>query len=390
MQKSYLFISNGNKPTREESESIIPVKLNNFSRWPVEAALARGYKAYMGINRKYADLLNSADGYDITFYNSCTYRSIFAFIDNWHAYKNLCALLKTHPEIEFIHCNTPIGGLMGRICGKLYGVNKVIYTVHGFHFYKGAPLFNRTVLKWVEQFLAHWTDAILTMNKEDFESAKKMKLRNGGKIYKVPGVGVDTKSFEGVCVDRNAVRKSLGLPEDALLAIAMGDIVPRKNYKTAIEAVARANRPNLHYIICGRGSQIEELQQYSEKIGVADQIHFLGFRKDIKELALASDMFLFASLQEGLPRSTMEAMCAGLPCVISKIRGHVDLIEQEQGGLLVEVSDVDGFASAIQRVVDDVEFRKSMGAIAKEKVKAFDIEIVKATIDEIYTDILGC
>ena len=388
MQKSYLFISNGNKPTREESENMEPVKLNNFSRWPVEAALERGYKVYMGTNRKYADQLKSADGYDITFYNSCTYRSIFAIKDNWQAYKNLCALLKAHPEIEFIHCNTPLGGLMGRICGKRYGVKKVIYTVHGFHFFKGAPLFNRTILKWMEQLLAHWTDAILTMNQEDYEAAQKMHFRNHGKVYKIPGVGVDTKAFDGVDVSRAAMRKVLGLPQDAVMAIAMGDIVPRKNYKSAIEAIALANRPNLHYIICGRGSQIEELEKYAKSLGIGNQIHFLGFRSDIKELASASDLFLFASLQEGLPRSTMEAMCAGLPCVVSEIRGHVDLIEQEQGGLLAPVHDVEAFAKAIQRIVDDGDFRKRMGAIAKERVKAFDSEVVKKRIGEIYDDIL--
>lgn len=334
MQKSYLFISNGTKPTPEVAESMEPVQLNNFSRWPLEAALARGYKVYMGTNRTHADQLISADSYDITFYNSCTYRSIFAFKDNWQAYKNLGALLKAHPEIEFIHCNTPIGGLMGRICGKRFCVKKVIYTAHGFHFFKGAPLFNRTILKWMEQLMAHWTDAILTMNQEDYDAALKMHLCNHGKVYKVPGVGVDTKSFEGMTVDRNSVRKSLGLPENAIMAIAMGDIVPRKNYKTAIEAIAIANRPNLHYIVCGRGSQLEELKAFTASLGVENQIHFLGFRTDIKELALASDMFLFASLQEGLSRSTMEAMCAGLPCVVSEIRGHVDLIEKEQGGLL--------------------------------------------------------
>ena len=249
-------------------------------------------------------------------------------------------------------------------------------------------MFNRTILKWIEHCLAHWTDAILVMNQEDYESACKMHLRNNGKVYFVPGVGVDTKSFDYIKVDRIDMRKTLGLPEDALIAIAMGDIVPRKNYKAAIEAVAKANRPNLHYIICGKGPQIDELKSLSANLGIAEQIHFLGFRSDIKELALASDMFLFASLQEGLPRSTMEAMSAGLPCVISKIRGHVDLIENEQGGLLLDVDDIEGFAVALQKMVDDDAFRKKMGEIAKERVKAFDSEVVRGRINEIYNDFL--
>ena len=388
MQKGYLFISNSTKPTLEAANNRTPITLSNVSRWPVEYALNHGYKVFMGMNRNNPEELMSADGYDITFYDQHCYRSIFALKDNWIAFKNLRTLLKAHPEIEFIHCNTPIGGLMGRICGKLYGVKTVIYTAHGFHFFKGAPLFNRTILKWMEHLMAHWTDAILTMNQEDYEAAQKFHLRKGGKAYFVPGVGVDTKNFDGVEVDREKIRESIGVPSDAVVAIAMGDIVPRKNYKTAIEAIAKSNCPQLHYVICGCGPQIDELKRFADTLGIGNRVHFLGFRTDIKQLALASDLFLFSSQQEGLPRSTMEAMCAGLPCVISAIRGHVDLIENMKGGFLCPVTDVDAFASALRDLACSPELRKEQGALAKERVKAFDVEVVRQRINEIYDDIL--
>lgn len=388
MQKGYLFVSNSSKPNHVSAENRRPIILSTFSRWPVEYAIEHGYKVYMGVNRNRPEELVSGEGYDITFYDQHSYRSIFAIKDNWVAFNNLRKLLKEHPEIEFIHCNTPIGGLMGRICGKLYGVKTVIYTAHGFHFFKGAPLFNRTILKWIEQFMAHWTDAIITMNNEDYEAARKMHIRNGGKTYYVPGVGVDTKSFDDVVVNRTELRKAIGVPPNAVLAIAMGDIVPRKNYRTAIEAVAKSNCPNLHYIICGRGTQIEELKHFANSLGIRDHIHFLGFRTDIKQLALASDLFLFSSLQEGLPRSTMEAMSAGLPCVISSIRGHVDLIENNQGGFLCPVTDVEAYSTALRKLVCNADLRKQQGTIAKERVKNFDIEVVRQRINEIYDDIL--
>lgn len=386
--KAYLFIGNSTKPTKEQSENISPITLDNVAKWPIESARKHGYQVFLGYNRAYPEKLSCVNNPDIVFYDSHTYRSLFAFKDNWIAFKNLMQLLKEHPEIEFIHCNTPLGGIMGRICGYLRGVKTVIYTAHGFHFYKGAPLFNRTILKWAEQLMAHWTDAIITMNQEDYEAAQKMHIRNHGKAYFVPGVGVDSKSFEGITVDRAAIRRSIGVPEDAVMAIAMGDIVPRKNYKTAIEAVAKTNRPQLHYVICGVGTHVEELKQLAKDLGIESQIHFLGFRKDIKELALSSDLFLFSSLQEGLPRSTMEAMFAGLPCVISKVRGHVDLIEDEKGGLLVAPTYIEGFAKALQRVVDDKEFCEDCSHYVKQRIKEFDVEVVRQRIDEIFDDIL--
>ena len=153
MQKGYLFIANGRVVPREQELSLEPVRTGSFEAPCMYAANELGYKLYMGINRDYADQLKGVD-YDITFYNQHIYRSIFGIRDIWIGYKNLCRFIESHPDVEVIHCNTPIGGVLGRICGKKYG-KKVIYMAHGFHFYKGAPLLNRTLFKFIEKWMLH-------------------------------------------------------------------------------------------------------------------------------------------------------------------------------------------------------------------------------------------
>lgn len=386
-QVGYLFISNSTKPKKHQSESLEPITIGTFALAPMNAANVMGYKLYYGVNRAYPEKLTCTN-FNVEFYDQHSYRNIFAIKDNWVAFRNLRKFLKEHHDIKVIHCNTPIGGVLGRVCGKLYKIPAVIYTAHGFHFFKGAPLFNRTILKWMEVLMARWTDVILTMNQEDYEAAFKMKLKKGGKVYYIPGVGVETHKFNTVNIDIEEKKLSLGLPEDAFVGIAMGDVIPRKNYKTTIEAISKVNNSKVHYIICGRGSQIEELKEYAESLGVANQIHFLGFRNDIVELSLMSDFFMFASSQEGLPRSTMEAMCAGKPCIVSNVRGHVDLIDEGKGGFLVSALDADGFAEAITRLIEKPQLCEEMGCYNREKVKAFDIEIVKKKILEIYKETL--
>lgn len=386
MKKGYLFISNGTKPTSDQA-TVIKHRVNTFALAPILAAQKLGYKLYKGYNCSFPENLVDAD-YDIEFYDQHCYRSIFSIKDNIIAYKNLCQFLEAHPNIEVIHCNTPIGGFVGRLCGHKYGIKKIIYTAHGFHFFKGAPLFNRTILKWVEQALAHWTDVIITMNEEDYQAAHKFKLKKGGKVFKVPGVGIINKDYENLSVDKKDIRSSLNIPEDAFVGIAMGDIVPRKNYKTAIEAISLVNNPKLHYIICGRGTQIDELKDMASRLNINEQIHFLGFRTDIKELTYASDFFLFASFQEGLPRSTMEAMACGLPCVVSNIRGNIDLIIEGKGGYLLPSNDVKGFADSIKKLMANHSIAKQMGVYNKEQIKSFDIEIVKQKICDIYNEVL--
>ncbi|WP_448915680.1 glycosyltransferase family 4 protein [Eubacterium ramulus] len=382
----YVFIGNSSKPTEEQLNSREMVRPGNVSRPCIQTALEMGYEVYLGTNRNRPEELEC--DLPVKLYDSHTYRSITAFKDNLTAYKNLKKVIK-EGNVEVIHCNTPVGGMVGRLCGKMNGVKKVIYTAHGFHFYKGAPLFNRTVLKWAEMFMAHWTDAILTMNEEDFQSAKKFRLRKSGKVYYVPGVGINTEEFFSVRIDKQAKRDELGLFMDDIVCISMGDLIPRKNYETSIKAIALCNNPKVHYLICGRGPELDNLKKLAKELGVENQIHFLGFRTDIKELSKVADIFLFTTLQEGMPRSMMEAMASGLPCIASKIRGNVDLLEEGIGGYLVPAKDENAVADRLERLVENLDLREEMRKANLERIKGFDIRVVKKRMEEIYKEVLN-
>ena len=108
--------------------------------------------------------------------------------------RNSCCLLYTS---RVIHCHTPVGGVLGRLVGRYCRREKlrVIYTAHGFHFFKGAPLINNSVYYVVEKFLARWTDRLVLINQEDYESALKFRMKKGGKVFQIPGVGMDMKKF---------------------------------------------------------------------------------------------------------------------------------------------------------------------------------------------------
>ena len=309
---------------------------------------------------------------------------------NFKAYKELVQFIKTE-KIDYIHCNTPTGGLLGRLAGRKCKVKKVIYQAHGFHFYKGAPLKNWLLYYPVEKWLAHYTDALITINNEDFERAKKkFKLRNHGKVYYVPGVGIDTTQYnldeklrEGKRRNGEKRRQPNGHEGD-IAVISMGDLIERKNYDTAIRAIAEANEPKLQYFICGKGPEEEKLKALAESLGVTKQIHFLGFRSDIKELLTAADIFLFTTKQEGLPRSMMEAMASGLPCIASKIRGNIDLLDGTDGGFLCKTTDVSDYAEKLKILASDKDLRKTMGRINRVTIQGFNSETVSKEIVKIY------
>ena len=388
MVKRYLFISNSNKPTLEKEKSREKITLGNVRKPCVESAHEMGYEIWIGVNRCKPEELEADTDYPVHFYDSHTYRSIFALKDNWIAFCNTMRVLKKG-NFEVVHCNTPIGGVIGRICGKLAKVPHVIYTAHGFHFYDGAPLLNRTVLKLAEMIMAHYTDVIITMNQEDFDAAKKFRLRNNGKVYCIPGVGIDTASYKNVAVDKSSLRASLGLKENDIVCISMGDLIKRKNYGVAIKAIAECKIPDVNYLICGKGPELENLQQMAKELGVENQIHFLGFRTDIKELLQVSDIFIFTTLQEGMPRSMMEAMASGLPCIASSIRGNIDLLEDGKGGYLVPVDDVSAVAEKLRILAFDKQLRKQMSERNLIRILDFDTAKVKEIIKKIYWEEMG-
>ena len=303
---------------------------------------------------------------------------------NLSAYKQLVEFIKQE-KIDYIHCNTPTGGILGRLAGKKCKVKKVIYQAHGFHFYKGAPKKNWLVYYPVEKWLAKYTDALITINKEDFELAsKKFRLRNNGKVYYVAGVGIDSKQYLSDGKLRDEKRAELNIPLDAFVIISVGELNENKNNKVIISALEKLKNKNIHYILCGVGDKKDELSAMAQSAGISENIHFLGYRTDIKALYNASDCFVMPSFREGLSRSAMEAMASGLPCILSDIRGNRDLIENGSGGFLCKPDDASGFSEAISKLFGNSLLCEKMKEYNLKKIKDFDTSVVEKEIREIY------
>lgn len=306
---------------------------------------------------------------------------------NWKAYKQLKKLLDEE-RYDLIHCHTPMGSVIARLAAgsaRNRGT-KVIYTAHGFHFYKGSPALNWLVYYPIERILSRRTDLLLTMNQEDYGVARKFHAK---KVMNVNGVGMDMSRFvEASPEDKSAVRKELGLKENHVFAISVAALIPRKNHAALIRAVAKRNAPDFHLFILGDGVQEQKLKELAVSLNVDQQIHFLGFRMDVYRLCSAADIFLFASRQEGLPVAVMEAMACGLPIIASNIRGNVDLIDPEKGGWLVDPTDTDGFVSAIDDAMSHRESWPEMKAYNLAKVQRYSMDAVVEQMAEIYKTVM--
>lgn len=285
---------------------------------------------------------------------------------------------------DIVHCHTPIAAACTRLaCRKLRKTGvKVIYTAHGFHFYTGAPLKNWLLYYPVEWLCARWTDVLITINKEDYERAKKHM--HAKCVEYVPGVGIDTKRFMNASVDRAAKRREIGVPEDATLLMSVGELNENKNHSVVIKALAKINDKNVHYAIAGVGPLKDALEALAKSLGVGEQLHLLGYRPDVPELYKAADICVFPSIREGLPVAVMEGMAAGLPFVAADNRGTRDLLTDGENALICRYDDADGFAAGVENLCKTEHLRCSMSKDNRKNAVLLDSNNINDRVCEIY------
>ena len=307
-------------------------------------------------------------------------------------FKSLQQMEKLLKEIRFslVHVHTPVAAFVTRLACQRTNTHPVLYTAHGFHFYKGAPLKNWLLYYNMEKLAAHWTDGLITINEEDYKAAQKFKLRRNGKVFFVPGVGVDIVGLEQriASIDRSEKRKELGLSADAAVIITVGELNANKNHIQVLEALSKLNKTNFHYLIVGNGKDEQKLQKAVNELMLRDKVSFLGFRRDVPELLTASDVFILTSRREGLPKAVMEAMAVGLPIIATDVRGNRDLVKSGENGYLVPLNDVETTSQVIEELISSPELRNSMQEKNKEKARAYALDRILPQMEKIYEYIL--
>ncbi|MBG9989143.1 glycosyltransferase family 4 protein [Aerococcaceae bacterium DSM 111176] len=285
---------------------------------------------------------------------------------------------------DVVHTHTPIASVVARMaCRNLEGV-KVIYTAHGFHFYKGAPLLNWAVYYPVEMILSRYTDVLVTINQEDFERSGKFYA---GETRLINGVGIDLEVDEVDAWELDGLRGDLGIVEDDLVLISVGELNQNKNHEIVIKAVKELGDPSVKYLIVGEGELKDYLEGLVAEYGLQDQVSLLGYRDDVDRLLQVSDVFVFPSFREGLSRALMESMKHGKPCVVSDIRGNRDLIVDGSGGLLV-ANDVGEYVEAVRKLLDG-DLRARFGEFNRERIKEFSLDKVLGQLGEVYRAVGG-
>src|SRR5680860_205168 len=275
--------------------------IDQFNMSNIDILKKQGYEVHVAANFKYGNTSSKqrVDEFkkelkelNVPFYHVDFSRKITDILSNIKAYKQIKNLMLKN-KYKFVHCHSPIGGVCGRIAGHSTNT-PVIYTAHGFYFFKGAPLKNWLLSYPIERWLARYTDVLITINKEDYARAKK-SFKSGSVKY-IPGVGLDIKKFSEVIVDKLAKRRELEVPGEAFVLLSVGELNRNKNHEVIIRAISNLNKSNIYYVICGQGPLENYLRTLSKKLGLEKYVKLLGYCKDLAEVYKSADIFAFPSL----------------------------------------------------------------------------------------------
>lgn len=292
-------------------------------------------------------------------------------------------------DYDIVHTHTPIASACARIACRKYRKKglKVVYTAHGFHFYKGAPIKNWLIYFPIEWLCSFFTDELITINEEDYRFAKKRL--HAKKCDLVNGVGIDASVFRRDVVARKSKRKELGLSDNDTVILSVGDLNENKNHLTLIKAVESLDNSNIKLLIAGVGERTEEYQSYIDRNSLADRVRLIGYRNDMKDLYSCADIYVHPSRREGLSVSAMEACAAGLPVIASCVRGLRDIIDDGKGGILCDPENSAEFAAAIKSLHETPELVETFSKYNIEKAKTYDLSVINGRVFDIYKDIVS-
>ncbi|NKZ28134.1 glycosyltransferase family 4 protein [Vagococcus lutrae] len=350
------------------------LKMFKAMGWQTDVVAKNNYE-----NQENCILPNCDNYYDVPFE-----RKPFK-IKNLESYFILKKIIKKN-KYDIIHCHTPVGGVLARIAARHEHNTKVIYTAHGFHFFKGASLKNWILFYPVEKLLSRKTDILVTMNSEDYSIAKKkFKMK---KLYNVPGVGIELEKFNTIKDQQiiNELRTKNDVNINDFVLIYVAELSDRKNQEQLILVAKKLIQkiPNLKVLIVGEGEKHRELLKIVTDSNLSQYVKLLGYRKDISDLMSISNIVVSTSKQEGLPVNIIEGLASGKPIVATNVRGNKDLVTQEVNGYLSPVNDIESMANNIFKINGNSTLEKMLCENSLKEAEKYGIDNVLKIFKDIY------
>lgn len=289
-----------------------------------------------------------------------------------------------------VHTNSSKAGILGRIAAKLASIPHIVHTVHGWSFHEHMSPLVRWTYILLERLTARFTDALIVVAKPDIEKGLRAGIGRPAQYHLIRSA-IQLDEFDPAHVDRNAVRRELGFPPDALVLGNVGRFSTQKNPLDWVRIAGKVARqlPNCHFLLVGDGPLRAEVEAALGTEGIADRTLLTGLRRDVPQLIGAMDVFLLTSLWEGLPRVIPQAMSMQVPIVANRADGTAEAITHGETGYLCEPGDLDQAAAYCVQLLTQPTLHASMGTRGRNfALHEFDVRQMVSQIAALYETLL--
>lgn len=302
-------------------------------------------------------------------------------------------VLGTAPDI--VHVHTPIASFVTRLAAHRSASDvrpRVVYTAHGFHFFRGGRAAANFAFRTAERVAGRWTDRLIVINEEDYEAARRYRIVPQRRLTKLPGIGIDTEAYARGRLEADVaerIRRDLAVPPEAPVFVIVGELNRNKRHRDVLKALALMQHRDAVLALAGEGPERAPLEALVATSGLAERVRFAGYLQDIRPFIAGATALILPSSREGLARSIMEALSLEVPVVASTARGNPELVGRD-AGFVVPTGDVHGLANSMDWLIDHPEERMSMGQRGRARmVRDYDLGILIRRHEQLYRAMLG-
>ena len=292
-------------------------------------------------------------------------------------------------KFDIVHTHSTKAGILGRWAGRLAKVPIIVHTIHGFAFHDFMSAWKRQLYINLERSAKPCTDFLITvseLNRKEAVDLNLIELENSQTVYS----GINFSKLDRSS-EPSQTRQKLEIPEEWQVIAMVGRLDKQKAPNILIDAFKQViqQRPKTLLLLVGDGELQENLQEQVSKLGISQNVKFLGSREDVPEILKIADIFALSSLWEGLGRAMTEAMLVGKPVVVPNIYGIPEIVHHNETGLLFDAGDVEKLALNLIFLLQNPQERERLGRNAQQLTRQlFDADLMVDQIEDIYERML--
>jgi glycosyltransferase involved in cell wall biosynthesis len=323
----------------------------------------------------------------ITVYTISTSRKIAPF-SIVKGFFQIYRLIK-EKRFDIVHSHTSVGGLIGRVAGKLAGVPVVIWSIHGFASHEGQNRFKKYIFLLIEKVLDKFTDHYVAVSEALKKEGIQNRILTSNKVTVIHN-GIELRNYNK---NFNVIqkKKELGIEMSRTIIGTVTRFEPQKAIHDFLVAVSYVKKiyPDIKVVIAGDGPLRREIEKLINDLKLNDNITLLGWRNDVPEILAVLDIFCQSSLWEGCPMVLLEAMAVGKPIIATNVGGVKEIVEDDNTGILVPPADPKAMADAIVKLINNKEKAIEMGMSGRRRVESFfNMDSMLAQYEKLYQDLL--